>query len=40
LGHRSVRTTALYAHVSPAALRQVVSPLDQLPDPATEGSKS
>jgi site-specific recombinase XerD len=40
LGHRSVRTTALYAHVSPAALRQVVSPLDLLPDPATEGSKS
>ena len=39
LGHRSVRTTALYAQVSPAALRQVVSPFDQLPDPATAGSK-
>jgi len=31
LGHRSVQTTALYAHVSPLAMHQVVSPLDQLP---------
>ncbi len=31
LGHQSLRTTAIYAHVSPLAMRQVVSPLDQLP---------
>jgi site-specific recombinase XerD len=32
LGHQSLRTTAIYAHVSPLAMRQVVSPLDRLPD--------
>jgi site-specific recombinase XerD len=30
LGHRSPRTTALYTHVSPAALRATASPLDRL----------
>ena len=30
LGHHSPRTTALYTHVSPAALQATVSPLDRL----------
>jgi integrase/recombinase XerD len=30
LGHHSPRTTALYTHVSPAALRATASPLDRL----------
>jgi integrase/recombinase XerD len=30
LGHDSPRTTAIYAHVSPAAVRATVSPLDRL----------
>ena len=30
LGHDSPRTTAVYAHVSPAAVRATVSPLDRL----------
>jgi integrase/recombinase XerD len=30
LGHHSPRTTALYTHVSPAALRATTSPFDQL----------
>jgi len=40
LGHQSVRTTALYAHVTNAALRQVVSPLDLLPDLDGKGANS
>ena len=31
LGHYRVGTTALYTHVTLAGLRQVQSPLDQLP---------
>src|ERR1044071_5280247 len=30
LGHRSPRTTAVYTHVSPAAVRATISPLDRL----------
>ena len=30
LGHRSLKTTMVYTHVSPRALGQVVSPLDRL----------
>lgn len=30
LGHRSIKTTMLYARVSPSALRKVISPLDRL----------
>jgi site-specific recombinase XerD len=30
LGHRSLRTTALYLRVSPQALQKVISPLDRL----------
>lgn len=30
LGHASLKTTMIYTHVSPQALRQVVSPLDRL----------
>lgn len=30
LGHKSIKTTMLYARVSPPALRKVVSPLDRL----------
>ena len=30
LGHRSLKTTTVYTHVSPEALGQVVSPLDRL----------
>jgi integrase/recombinase XerD len=30
LGHRSIKTTALYTHVSPAALEAVQSPFDRL----------
>jgi integrase/recombinase XerD len=33
LGHYRVGTTALYTHVTLAGLRQVQSPLDQLPNP-------
>jgi integrase/recombinase XerD len=35
LGHYRVGTTALYTHVTLAGLRQVQSPLDQLPSPIT-----
>ena len=31
LGHRSLQTTTIYAHVSIASMQRVVSPLDQLP---------
>lgn len=31
LGHRSIRTTSLYTHISVQRIRQVVSPLDLLP---------
>jgi site-specific recombinase XerD len=30
LGHKSLKTTMLYARVSPSALRKVISPLDRL----------
>jgi integrase/recombinase XerD len=30
LGHKSIKTTMLYARVSPPALRKVISPLDRL----------
>jgi site-specific recombinase XerD len=36
LGHRSLRTTAVYTHVSTAALEATQSPLDRL-IPPTEG---
>ena len=36
LGHRHLSTTAIYTHVSPQALAQVVSPLDRLLLPTTE----
>jgi site-specific recombinase XerD len=31
LGHRSIRTTSLYTHISVQRIHQVVSPLDLLP---------
>ena len=31
LGHRSIKTTSLYTHVSVQRIHQVVSPLDLLP---------
>jgi len=31
LGHRSIKTTSLYTHISVQRIRQVVSPLDLLP---------
>jgi integrase/recombinase XerD len=34
LGHRSLRTTAVYTHVSTAALEATQSPLDRLVPPA------
>ena len=36
LGHRSLRTTAVYTHVSTSTLQATQSPLDRLPPP-TEG---
>ncbi len=36
LGHRNIRTTAVYTHVSAATLQATQSPLDRLP-PATKG---
>ena len=36
LGHRSLRTTEVYTHVSKAALEATQSPLDRLAPP-TEG---
>ena len=38
LGHRSLRTTAVYTHVSAAALEATQSPLDRL-GPPTEGRR-
>ncbi len=38
LGHCSLRTTAGYLHVAPAAQRGVVSPLDTLPDSSPRSS--
>jgi site-specific recombinase XerD len=32
LGHRNLKTTAKYLHVSNLAVRTTVSPLDRLPD--------
>jgi integrase/recombinase XerD len=39
LGHQSPRTTALYTHVSPEALRATVSPLDRLDLAAVTGAR-
>ena len=36
LGHRSLRTTAVYTHVSTAALRGTQSPLDRLISPTED----
>ena len=36
LGHRNLRTTEVYTHVSAAALKATQSPLDRLA-PSTEG---
>jgi len=33
LGHRNIKTTALYTHVSTATLEATHSPLDRLDDP-------
>jgi site-specific recombinase XerD len=33
LGHKKLETTSIYAHVATAVLREVVSPLDVLPNP-------
>jgi len=35
LGHNSLRTTALYLHLSNLALRATISPLDLLPTTLT-----
>ena len=34
LGHRSLRTTAVYTHVSTSTLQATQSPLDRLPPPS------
>jgi integrase/recombinase XerD len=39
LGHDSPRTTAIYTHVSPAAVRATVSPLDRLDLASGTGSR-
>jgi site-specific recombinase XerD len=39
LGHDSPRTTAVYTHVSPAAVRATVSPLDRLDLASGTGSR-
>jgi site-specific recombinase XerD len=33
MGHRNLKTTAKYLHVSDLAVRATVSPLDRLPTP-------
>jgi site-specific recombinase XerD len=40
LGHHSPRTTALYTHVSPAAVRATASPFDRLDLEARRGDRS
>jgi integrase/recombinase XerD len=40
LGHRSIKTTALYTHVSTATLEATHSPLDRLDDPHRGGQTS
>lgn len=39
LGHRNIKTTALYTHVSTATLEATLSPLDRLDDPHRGGRK-
>jgi site-specific recombinase XerD len=39
LGHRSIRTTSLYTHVSLARIAQATSPLERLPAAAPEGQQ-
>jgi site-specific recombinase XerD len=39
LGHQSPRTTAIYTHVSPEALRATASPLDRLDLAPTKGAR-